>query len=81
MTRAMQVVSIRFGVEQLGLIHEEAEAENVSVSQYVRDAAWARAVMSATQRNSTQLEMWERLIRVIEEAGQDQLSGELRGLL
>lgn len=80
-SRAMGIMSVRFGNEQISLLKQEAEAENVSVSQYIRDAAYARAVLSAARRNAITVKMWDRLIAVIEEAGSDALSGELRDLL
>lgn len=80
-SRAMQIVSVRFGTEQITLIQDEAGAENVSVSQYIRDAAYARAILSAARRNATTVAMWDKLIAVVEEAGHDQLSHDLRDLL
>jgi uncharacterized protein (DUF1778 family) len=77
----MQIVSVRFGTDQFSLVKDVAEAEGVSASQYVRDAAYARAILDAARRNATTVEMWDRLIAVVEEVGQDQLSGELRDLL
>src|SRR3954451_16261915 len=79
--RAMQIVSVRFGTDQFSLVKDVAEAEGVSASQYVLDAAYARAILDAARRNATTVEMWDRLIAVVEEVGQDQLSGELRDLL
>jgi uncharacterized protein (DUF1778 family) len=80
-TRAMEIVSVRFGTDSINLLRQEAGFENVSVSQFIRDAAQARAVLSAARRNAITVRMWDRLIAVIEEAGNDRLSGELRDLL
>jgi uncharacterized protein (DUF1778 family) len=80
-SRAMQIVSVRFGTEQITLIQDEAGVENVSVSQYIRDSAYARAILSAARRNATTVAMWDKLIAVVEEAGHDQLGHDLRDLL
>jgi uncharacterized protein (DUF1778 family) len=79
--RAMDIVSVRFGTEQIALIKEEAELEGVSASQFIRDAAYARAVLSAARRNATTVRMWDKLIAVVEVAGQDTLNAELREML
>lgn len=77
----MQIVSVRFGTEQIALIQREADAEGVSASQFIRDSAYARAVLSAARRNATNVRMWDALIAVVEELGADELSAELRDLL
>lgn len=41
---------VRFGRAQWQLIQEEAAVEGVSASQYVRDAAWTRAVIARARR-------------------------------
>jgi uncharacterized protein (DUF1778 family) len=80
-TRAMQIVSVRFGTAQIRLIQNEAESEGVSTSQFIRDAAYARAIMQSARRNRSTALMWEKLIAVVESAGADELSGELSDLL
>lgn len=77
----MQIVSVRFGAQQIELIQQEATVEGVSASQFIRDAAYARAVIYAARRNAVVVQMWDAMIAVVEEGGQDQLAGELRGLL
>lgn len=79
--RAMQLVSVRFGTTQIRLIQNEAEAEGVSTSQFIRDSAYARAILQSARRNRTTALMWEKLIAVVESAGADELSGELSELL
>lgn len=79
--RAMQIVSVRFGAEQIEVIQQEAEHEGVSASQFIRDAAYARAVLYSARRNATTIQMWDTLIAVVEEAGHDELSAQLRGML
>lgn len=50
MGRRMQVQSIRFGERQWRLIQAEAEAEGVSASQFIRDAAYGRALLTRAER-------------------------------
>jgi uncharacterized protein (DUF1778 family) len=80
-TRAMQIVSVRFGTAQIRLIQNEAETEGVSTSQFIRDAAFARAILLSARRNRSIALLWEKLIAVVEEAGADEISVELRDLL
>lgn len=42
---AMKVQSVRFGGYQWRLVTDAAEKEGVSAAQFIRDAAYARAVM------------------------------------
>jgi len=49
----MPIKSVRFGPQQLELIAEMADANGVSVSQYIRDAAFARAVMESAMSSRT----------------------------
>jgi uncharacterized protein (DUF1778 family) len=77
-TRAMELVSVRFGAHQIELIKTEAAADGVSVSQFIRDAAYARAVMEAAQRNAKTMRLFRQMIAIIEEAGSDTLALELR---
>lgn len=80
-SRAMQIVSVRFGSQQIELIQQEATIEGVSASQWIRDAAYAKAVLTAARRNAAVTTMWQGLIAVIEEAGHDLLAGQLRDAL
>lgn len=41
----MKVQSVRFGARQWDLITEAAEQEGTSAAQFIRDAAYARAVV------------------------------------
>jgi hypothetical protein len=49
-TRAMKVTTVRFGADLWALLEREAALAGVSVSQYVREAALARAAFSAGTR-------------------------------
>lgn len=49
-SRRMRIVGVRFGQQQRELIRDEAKYEGVSESQFIRDAAYARAVVSAARR-------------------------------
>lgn len=80
-SRAMQIVSVRFGADQIELIQQEAGDTGVSASQFIRDSAYARAVLGAAKRNRASLELWENLIAVVETVGYDGLSASMRELL
>ena len=41
----MKVQSVRFGEYQWTAIAEAAKSDGVAASQFIRDAAWARAVL------------------------------------
>jgi hypothetical protein len=48
----MKVTTVRFGADLWQLLEQEAERAGVSVSQYVREAALARAAASAGARGT-----------------------------
>jgi hypothetical protein len=48
--RAMKVTTVRFGADLWALLEREAAVAGVSVSQYVREAALARAAFAAGTR-------------------------------
>lgn len=77
----MQIVSVRFGSDQIELVQNEAEAGGRSASQFIRDAAYSQAVVLAARRNRTTVLMWNALIAAVEAAGHDEVSASLRGLL
>lgn len=76
-TRAMQIVSVRFGERQLELIQHEAEAEGVSASQFIRDAAYARAALAAVERKTASARMWVAMLALAREGGTDTLAEAL----
>lgn len=80
-SRAMQIVSVRFGADQIELIHQEASADGKSVSQFIRDAAHVQAVLRAAERNRVTVQLLESMIAVVETTGHDELSAQLRELL
>lgn len=49
----MRETKIRFGLRAWKLIQEEARADGVSASQFVRESAIARAVYLRTKRGPT----------------------------
>jgi hypothetical protein len=49
-SRAMKVTTLRFGADLWALLEREAELAGVSVAQYVREAALARAAFAAGTR-------------------------------
>jgi hypothetical protein len=53
----MRVMGIRFGADLWSLLEEEAARIGVSVSQYVREAALARASASAAARGADAFEL------------------------
>jgi hypothetical protein len=59
----MKVQSVRFGTGQWDLICAAAEAEGISAAQFIRDAAYARAVLH--QRESGAL-VWVALADVLQ---------------
>jgi hypothetical protein len=46
----MRVTTVRFGTELWALLEEEAARDGTSVSQYIREAALARAAAAASHR-------------------------------
>jgi uncharacterized protein (DUF1778 family) len=74
----MKILSVRFGAEQQRLIEREAKVEGVSTSAFIRDAAYARAILQAARREDRTLALFESLIAAVEENGQDAISGMLR---
>jgi uncharacterized protein (DUF1778 family) len=79
--RAMDIVSVRFSADQIDLISQEAEHNGVARSQFIRDAAYARAVMSAAQRNAASVRLCNALIAFVDEFGNDALSLQMRSAL
>jgi hypothetical protein len=77
----MEIVSVRFGADQIELIKCEASVDGVSVSQFIRDSAYARAIMQAAKRNAAAMKLFAAMVAVIEEAGGDAVAGELHELL
>lgn len=65
----MPVRSIRFGVRQWDLIKREAEHEQVDASQFVRDAAFARALIASYRRGEIGWALFEAQVRSLEELG------------
>lgn len=57
----MRVQSVRFGDRQWALIVRMAELEGVSAAQFIRDAANARALVSAIGRDKI-LDTWISLV-------------------
>lgn len=64
-TGRMEVQSIRFGREQWQLIREAAARDGVSASQYIRDAATGRALISELARNTERAEVWSALDELV----------------
>src|SRR4051812_18565654 len=70
--RAMKVTTVRMGDDLWALLEHEAAVLDVSVSQYLREAALARAAYAAGARAGAPAELlaaWSGAV----------LSGELRG--
>jgi hypothetical protein len=51
--RAMKMTTLRVGKDLWALLEQEAALDGVSVSQYIREAALARAISSASERGET----------------------------
>lgn len=61
MPSGMVIRSVRFGPRQADLIAQMAEAEGVSASQYIRDAAFARAMFDAATRGDRGETLWKQM--------------------
>jgi hypothetical protein len=55
---AMKVTTVRFGGDLWALLADEAARVGVSVSQYVREAALARAAAAAAMRGQAPFDVW-----------------------
>lgn len=77
----MNVFGVRFGKEQLAFVAREAQIEGVSISQFIRDAASARAVMLCAQRHGLTMQLLSTLIETTEYEGADVLAAQLRALV
>lgn len=60
MSRAMKITTVRFGEDLWALLETEAARGGVSVSQYIREAALARAVAAAAARGDEPFELLAR---------------------
>jgi hypothetical protein len=61
----MKVTTVRFGADLWALLEDEAARVGVSVSQYIREAALARAAAAATARGDEPFELLAGAIRGI----------------
>jgi hypothetical protein len=55
--RTMKVTTVRFGLDLWTLLEAEAQKSGVSVSQYIREAALARAAAAAAARGEDLYEL------------------------
>jgi hypothetical protein len=67
----MRVTTLRFGSDLWQLLEHEAALDGVSVSQYVREAALARAVGAAVVRGEGPLELLSGATREVAAADPD----------
>ena len=67
----MKVTTLRFGADLWQLLEREAALDGVSVSQYVREAALARAVGAAAVRGEGPLELLAGATREVAAAHPD----------
>lgn len=77
--RAMEVRQVRFGRYQWRTIQIAADREGISASAFIRDAAWARALIYLMLRDSDYMQMnevYEAIIR----AGHPELADALKRL-
>jgi hypothetical protein len=61
----MKMTTVRFGSDLWGLLESEAERVGVSVSQYLREAALARATAAAAARGDAAFELLAGAIREV----------------
>jgi len=59
----MKVTTVRFGTDLWRLLEAEAESVGVSVSQYIREAALARAAAAAAARGQAPYELLAGALR------------------
>jgi hypothetical protein len=64
-TKAMRVTTVRFGSDLWALLDQEAARVGVSVSQYVREAALARAVAAAAARGDAPFDLLAGAVREV----------------
>jgi len=69
----MRVTTVRFGPDLWTLLENEATLSGVSVSQYIREAALARATATAAVRGDAPFELLAGGIREVERDGDDDL--------
>jgi len=62
---AMKVTTVRFGTDLWRLLEAEAEYAGVSVSQYIREAALARAAAAAAARGHGPFELLAGALREV----------------
>jgi hypothetical protein len=72
-TGTMKVTTVRFGEDLWALLSEEAARAGVSVSQYVREAALARAAFAVGARAEVPAELFGAWARTALEAEADPL--------
>jgi hypothetical protein len=63
----MVIRSVRFGPRQADFITRMAEHEGVSASQYIRDAAYARAIFDAARRGDHEVALWRAMVEAAPE--------------
>lgn len=80
-SRAMQIVSVRFGALQLSDIAREAEVEGISTSQFIREAAYARALVTRARRGDALHEVSVAFLELVQEVGSDAAHTTLEGAL
>lgn len=62
MADGSEAKSVRFGRDQWDFIAEVAQREGVSASQFIREGAFARAILYASRQNPRVLEEYEGLL-------------------
>ncbi len=67
-----RVKSVRFGPVEEEVIRQEAENEGIAFGQFVRDAAFARALWSMARRQADPGQAWSEIARLIEAAATDE---------
>lgn len=64
----MHKTTLRFPDDVWALVARESRRERVSVAQYIREAALARAYISITKRGGSELAEFEQALRHIQRA-------------
>lgn len=67
-----KVKSVRMGPVEEEVIRQEAEHEGIPFGQFVRDAAYARALWSMARRQADPGQAWQDIVRLVEAAASDE---------
>lgn len=67
-----RVKSVRFGPVEEEVVRQASEIEGIAFGQFVRDAAFARALWSLARRQADPAQAWQEIAQLIEAAATDE---------